>query len=321
MSPLKATPLPIAFLLTCFAFVACSGGGGEGDATPAETSAPTPTSAQAATVTPTVVLLDDYLVLTLRFEADLARISADFGEALPESEEDAVQTKQAVVELESALSPLVEEAVETLAEVAPPPEAEAYHGALVNAFGDLESLAGNIAAALEPGTVIVLLPVIRDFTDLIIELGEVALEGQLLVISALGAAGDDPVSTYLLAAMERRVEMSRALAEPSEELDRLLTAGDTSGALALLEQLIASLEDLGDRWQQLSPPPEAGELHQRQGELIEDAIAVQRLLHTAVRDQDQSVLAAAADKSAETSILRDRLDADWNELLIEVLSR
>jgi len=321
MSHLKATPLPIAFLLTSFAFLACNGGGGEGDATPVETPAPTPTSAQAATVTPTVVLLDDYLVVTLRFEAALARISADFGEALPESEEDVVQTKQAVAELESALSPLVEEAVETLAEVAPPPEAEAYHGALVNAFGDLESFAGDVAAALEPGTVIVLSPVVSDFTDLTIELGEVALEGQLLVTSALGAAGDDLVSTYLLAATERRVEMSRTLAEPSEELDRLLGSGDTSGALAVLEQLIASLEDLGDRWQQLSPPPEARDLHQRQGELIDEAVAVERLIHTAVRDQDQSVLAEAAEKSKETSILRDRLEADWNELLIEVLSR
>ena len=319
MSPLKATSLPIAFLLTWFAFAACNGG--EGDATPVETPAPTPTSTQAAAVTPTVVLLNDYLAVTLRFEADLARISTDFGEALPGSDEDAVQTKQAIVELDSALRPLVEEAVETLSAVAPPPEAEAYHAALVNALADLESFAGDVAAALEPGAVIVFSPVVRDFINLIIELGDVTLEGQLLVISALGAAVDDPVSTYLLAATERRVEMSRTLAEPSEELDRLLTAGDTSGALAVLEELIASLEDLGDRWQQLSPPPEARDLHQRQGELIDEAIAVQRLIHTAVRDQDQSVLTEAAEKSAETSNLRERLEADWNELLIDVLSR
>jgi hypothetical protein len=89
----------------------------------------------------------------------------------------------------------------------------------------------------------------------------------------------------------------------------------------VLEELIASLEDLGDRWEQISPPAEAEELHQRHGELIEEVIRVERLIHTALSDDDQSVLATAADRSKLTSILRDRLDADWDELLIEILSR
>jgi hypothetical protein len=114
--------------------------------------------------------------------------------------------------------------------------------------------------------------------------------------------------------------MSQALTESSDELNGLLTAGDTSGALAVLEELISSLEDLGDRRQELSPPPEAEDLHQRQGELIAAVIRVERLLHTAVRDQDRSLLTTAADRSKETSILRDRLEVDWNELVIEILS-
>jgi hypothetical protein len=139
MSLSRAAPLPIAFLLTGIAFIACSGNGGEENATPVDASPPTPTPPPAVAVTPTALLLSDYLALTLRLEADLARITADFREALPESQEDAIQTKQAVVELESALSPLVEEALQSLSEVAPPPEAEAYHSALVNAFGDSQT--------------------------------------------------------------------------------------------------------------------------------------------------------------------------------------
>jgi len=272
-------------------------------------------------VTPTAAALQDYLVTTLGIEADFGRITADFREALPESQEDASQTKQAVVELESALSPFVDEAMETLSRVAPPPEAEAYHGALVSAFGDLEVFADNVAAALEPGSAIVLDPVIGDFADLTIRLSDAALQGQTLVVSALEPAAEDPVSTYLLAATEQRAEFSRALAEPSDELDRLLAASDTSGALAVLEELIANLEDLGDQWQQISPPAEAEDLHQRHAELIDEAIRVERLIHTGVKDEDQSVLGTAADRSKQTSILRDRLDADWDELLIEILSR
>ncbi len=101
----------------------------------------------------------------------------------------------------------------------------------------------------------------------------------------------------------------------------MFAAGDTSGALAVFEELIANLEGLKDRWQELSPPPEAEDLHQRQGELIAEVIRVERLLHTGVRDQDQSLLTTAADRSKETSILRDRLDADWNALVIDILSR
>ena len=319
MSLLRTTPLLITSLLASFAFVACEGG--EGDGTPDEAATPTPASPHVATVTPTAVVLQDYLVATLGIEADFGRITADFREALPESQEDATHTKQAIVELESALSPFVDEAMETLSRVAPPPEAEAYQDALVSVFGDLDTFAGNVAAALEPGSAIVLDPVIGDFTDLAIRLSDAALQGQTLVVSALESAAEDPVSTYLVAATEQRAEFSRALAEPSDELDRLLAAGDTSGVLAVLEKLIASLEGLRDQWQQISPPAEAEDLHQRYGELIDEAIAVQRLIHTALSDDDQSVLATAADRSKQTSILRDRLDADWDEMLIKVLSR
>jgi hypothetical protein len=273
-------------------------------------------------VTPTTPALDDYLATTLRLEAGLARITADFREALSESQEDEVLIRQAIVELESALSPFVEEAVKTLSKLAPPPNAEAYHSGLVNAFDDLKTYAEDVSAALEPGSVIIFSPVISDFTKMAIDFDDVTLKGQSLVITALDSATNDRVSTYLVAATEDRVEMFRALDDSGDELDKLQESGDTSGAqAAVLEKLIRNLEDLRDRWQKLTPPSQAKELHQRHGELIDKVIAVERLIHTAVKDDDQSVLAEASEKSTETSILRDRLEADWDDLLIQTLSR
>lgn len=289
----------VIFVLTVLAaalgFVGCGGGGGE----PTLADTPTRTSSPGATPTstPTVeeLSLNEYLVLTLRMDADMSRIAADLSEALPNLQA-GQQFVDATVELERALSQVAGEAADTLVDLTPPREAESYHIALFGLLRSLSAVAEETAAALESGNQSRIAAALGDFTGLLADLGEVGGEGQRLVITALAADGDSPLNAYLISAAEARLQVVTAVADFGA---RLQTAATPDAALAILEELIATLEDFDDRWQELSPPSEAQELHQRQAELIANTLAGESLLMTALRDEDQTALLAASEQLLE----------------------
>ena len=303
------------------ASVGCGGGETEPKltATPAPTAMATPTPA----VSPTAVALplDEYLVLTLRIDADFNRINSDLAETLPSLQEDPQEVLRVSVELLQGFSQIFGGAAERLSEVTPPPEAEAYHRALVAIFRDFEDVGDELAAAGETGDPSRILASMLDLTAVASGFGEVEEQRQNLVITALIAAGDDPLNSYLISAAEARRDVLAALAELGPALQDLLALGDIGGSLAVLEELIGKLEDFEDRWQQLSPPLEAQELHQRQLEVTAKQIEGELLLLQFVQDQDEGTLMAGLESLQEFSVQGGRLMADWDELLIDVLSR
>jgi len=305
MSPrfLALGPFVLASVVLC----GCNGG------TPRATDIPPSTSAAS----PTGLALGEYLVLTLQFDADAARISADLTEALPRVQ-DGARFVDAAVELERALSDIGGEAAVTLSEVTPPGEAEGYHDDLLRLLRDVERVADEMADALESEEPSAISAALLEFTSLLADLGRVGQQGQQLVIAALAADGDDPLNAYLISVSKARAEIATALADIGVQLE---TAADTEGAVAVLGDLIAALEDFEDQWQELSPPPEVEVLHDRQAELIANTIVVERSLLSGVRDQDDVALLEASEQLLEITVEGGRLAADWAELLIDVLSR
>ncbi len=317
----------VIFVFTVLAAGSASVGCGGGETEPKLTSTPTPAATATPTPTPAVsptavaLPLDEYLVLTLRIDADFNRINADLAETLPSLQEDPQEVLRASVELLQGFSQIFGGAAERLSEVTPPPEAEAYHRALVAIFRDFEDVGDELAAAGETGDPSRILASALDLTAVAFAFGEVEEQRQNLVITALIAAGDDPLNSYLISAAEARRDVAAALAELGPELQDLLASGDIGGSLAVLEELIGKLEDFEDRWQQLSPPLEAQELHQRQLEVTAKQIEGELLVLQFVQDQDEGALMAGLESLQEFSVQGGRLMADWDELLIDVLSR
>ncbi len=312
---------PFAVLAAGLVFVGCSGGGGGPAATatptPAATAAPTPTPAATASPTAAALPLDEYLILTLRIDADLNLIDLSF----PSLQEDREGFRQVAIELNRAISEISQEALETLSDATPPSEAEAYHAALLDIFQGFPDIFDELAAALESDDSDRITAAVLEFTPLLSDLGKAAEEGQRLAIVALAVDGDDAVNAYLISAAEVKLEGAAVLSDLGADLQNLLASGDIDAGLALIEDLIARLEDLDGQWQELSPPPGAQEFHNRQAELFAQGIAAERRFLTALRDGDEAALLVALEQLLEFSTEGGRLAADWDELLIDALSR
>lgn len=80
-------------------------------------------------------------------------------------------------------------------------------------------------------------------------------------------------------------------------------------------------EQSEDQWAQLSPPPEAEDMHRRMVESITHQITANRQLLDVIRRQDEAALPRALQLLVETGAESTTVTADWNELLIKALSR
>jgi len=285
------------------------------------TPAATPAAAATPTGAPTVsaLSLNEYLVLTLAMSADMGHASADLSERLANVLDNPDELQQALLEFIEGVGGTVGEGLESLSDVTPPPEADAYHADLMTTFRDFQRIFEEFGAALESGddsragdAMLALLEVAQDLLP-------VAQEGQRLAMTALEADADDPLNSYLMSATEVQFELTAALDKFFEELVQV--GSDMDAVFALSDELIVTLEDFEDRWLDLSPPPEARELHQRQADLIAEQIVVNRSLFTAIREGDGAAQLEAQQRQMEIGAQSSRWGADWNELLIEALSR
>ncbi len=97
------------------AFLGCAGGEGEPMSVTTPMQTPTVTAPATPTPTPTVEVLslDEYLVLTLRIDADMNRIAADLS-AFPNLQEDPERFRQIAIELNRAVSQIIEDAIKVM---------------------------------------------------------------------------------------------------------------------------------------------------------------------------------------------------------------
>ena len=99
------------------------------------------------------------------------------------------------------------------------------------------------------------------------------------------------------------------------------TEEDVQKMDALLEDFIDRVDGYQTSWQKLQPPPEAAEFHQEQAAVNARMIEGQRLLLTAIRNEDgdggREALTAVNDVIGEAG----RIGARWNDLLILALSQ
>ena len=266
--------------------------------------------------------LEDYLVITLRIEAELNNTSVEIGRALyspPSAEANPEALLEQNERLFRDLARLFGKALQALCDVPPPAEAEGYHATLLAAYGEFAD-AG--AAAEAEGVTVPLIARIEN-------LGRLTGEGQRLVIRALREDGDDRLNAYFIALTEARLELAEVLLESG--FPEALFFSLTEAGSAVLEELVETLEAVDLRLQELEPPPEARELHQlqlevnaaqieqlRQAEgLLELGIALQR---GEVREADVArAMGEAAVSAQEFAGAQGHLSAVWYELVIEVL--
>lgn len=310
-----------AVLASSVALAGCDGGTPKPEPTPTS-AAP---GAAISTSAPDALTLASYLILTLRIDADMNRGTAELSEALSSLQADPRAVLLAVIELEQGISVLAREGADELFGLTPPPEAKAYHTALLAMLRDLEAVAGEAAAAFEANDPSRVSAAQIEFTVLTTELGGLAEQAQRLAITALAAKSDAPLNTYLIAAAEARLGVAAALSDYGARLldlqSSVETAEDLPALLRLIEELIERLVLFQSEWEELSPPPQASELHQRQAELNADTIAAERLLLAAMRDPSEADPFAATQSLVALSPQGASLAADWTELLIEALSR
>lgn len=265
--------------------------------------------------------LNEYLILTLRLEAEQSRSAAVWYEELAQLSGEPDAHFEARMERQD-WGELYAEWADALAGVTPPPEVQAYQETLLNLLPELEKYSDGLAATEDPEERsqlnLRLLELWSEFTEALVEV-------QGLVVTALEEQSDDPLNDYLSAATEVRLELAREAGAIGLQQQELLHSDgldeDKDAMLAFHEAYLVALEDFEKHWRELVPPPKAEELHQRQAELTADMLAVEQRLVGNLPDADESIPIAELGSFEETIARLRTLDADWNELLIEVLSR
>ena len=296
-------------------------------ATPTPTPTPTSTATPTATPTPrpTVLSLNGYLVLALRVGTDLSTITTDRLNTLPELQGDPEALRRTAVQFARNLDRTAKEALETLADVTTPREAQAYHQTLLLILRGYEKFAGDFGVALETQDSSRSEAATRGLFALFQELGPLATQGQSLVIISLEAEPSDPLNAYLIAAAEARLKTAALLEDFQVKLvEASATAqkeGNVNAIYAVFGEIIASTERFEDEWLRLTPPAEAQDLHQRQSDLNAELIAVNRRLLAALREGDEAALLQAQQSQIEVGAEASHFGADWSELLIKALAR
>ncbi len=265
---------------------------------------------------------NEYLILTLRLEAEQDRTAAVRYEKLAELWGDRDTYPEARREQQENPDGTYTEWADALAQVTPPPEAQTYHETVVDLLPEIEKYSDALAGTEDPEE--------RSrlnlrLLGLWLEFNEALVEVQALLLTALDERSDDPLSDYLSAASEARLEFARKAAGLASLQQELLYSNaideDPAALLASNEAYLAALEDFEERWQELTAPPDAEELHQRQAELTADLIGLLRSLQRTPGEEDEGATIATARAFDDTIAQSYALKADWNGLLIEVLSR
>ena len=295
--------------------------GGEATPTAAPTVMPvptaTPTPLPTATPTHSALSLKEYMMRAFRAQTDINSLGTNHFQALSGAA-DAQTVRQLVIQFNRTMSQALDQALEALSDLTPPPEADAFHEALLTTLGDFRSFVDEQAAASATQD-----PSLLDAEGrrLLTETALVGSQGTELVIRALEAEGDDPLNAYVIAATKGQLRMASAVGAVLAKLGDAEREGDLNSILTVYGDLVAMFEQSEDQWAQLSPPPEAEDMHRRMVESITHQITANRQLLDVIRRQDEAALPRALQLLVETGAESTTVTADWNELLIKALSR
>ena len=170
----------------------------------------------------------------------------------------------------------------------PPDEATDFHdrwvdltASFVGAFEDF------IEGSADPGTS---QPALTEFTELTATLGAEAFDidqEQGLLTAFTLASFDDPLAHYLA----ETIELQARAAPVSDRMFGAIAqlTMDPDLAVAAILEAADEFDVLRDSWADLTPPPEAGELHDRRVQLLDDISTVFRqLIDTVETDSDPS---------------------------------
>ena len=281
----------------------------------------TPTLIPATTPTLSALSLKEYMVRAFRAQTDMLTLNNDLVEALSGGLENAQRVRQINIQFNLTMSQTLDQAFEALSDVRPPPDAEAYHGALLAMFGNMRAWVDQQAVALETRDPSRLQAAMTRLLALVEESVPVGQQGTDLVIRALEAERDEPLNVYLIAATKSQQQMLALLGNVFTSLSDAQQQGDPDAVLAVYGDMIAILEQTEGKWAQLVPPFEASDLHRRHVESIADQIRANRQLVAVIREQDEAGLLKALQLLLEVGAESSRMAADWNELLIKALSR
>jgi hypothetical protein len=302
---LLAVGLVVLLLLT----IGCSDPGKTASTPPG----PTQTSQE-------VQSLDEYLSTTLEITAEYGRQAG----GLTEIQQLAQRDLSAFGRAADAYVRFTDEALASLASLSPPPEAAAYHDGVQTMLMTLADSLGSLAAAIEEkdtdgveGAALRMISALALF-------GEVAEQEQELIITALLKEPTSAITDYLIDSAELRRDFSSDNSEIAAKLQQILTNIEPESAqelFGLLEQGIALQERFQLAWNNIAPPPEARELHERQAALNAKQIGAARQLLAAYELGDPARIQAARNRNLENSLEASLLAADWNDFIVVTLSR
>ncbi len=189
-------------------------------------------------------------------------------------------------------------------------------------YADLARLADGVASAIEADSAREAEAALADLAALLVDQGEAVQEGERLAITVLEERRSDPLSAYLVEAGRIRIDAGVTVSDLGGRLQEYLASADFEEGERIIEDIITALELERQRWQRLESPAEARQVHAQQVRLIDNAIEAERQLMQMLHDEDLSSLPAFLQ-----TVVRDQgtqgaqLSADWNDLLIEALSR
>lgn len=116
-----------------------------------------------------------------------------------------------------------------------------------------------------------------------------------LVVAALGGCGGDDGDA--LTAAEYRTQANAICAETQEQLDDVELEGND--VAAYFDETIPIAEDRRDRLDDLQPPEELGEAHDRMVSSLDDVIGAAEDLKSAAESTDAEEIQAATARGAE----------------------
>ena len=279
--------------------------------------------APAATPTPRTVSMEEYLIEVIRVEGDFQRYLEPLGEASA-FENPAEQTKF----LGRVMKDVAEGADEGLAVVShlkPPQQAEPHRNLLLGYFRSYSDYARNVSDAIEAEDDAQLEAASEEVLEVANQNVTLGQEVRSLLIAALRAKPQTPLSEYLITRLDIFEAISPRLQEVSADIARSIleerTPANVEAVSVLHHELVATLGEFRESLKKLSPPQEALQFQQRDRDLRSQQIEWQKRWLAAFRVGDDSGRNSATMSGLQVAGEQSRLFRDFGELYLRALSR
>ena len=272
-----------------------------------------------------VVTLDQYLIEAIHIDNKFALSIERFGE-VAELEGNVEKQTQLTLQIIREIAEAAGESSAVASRLRPPQQGEAHRGLLLASLRSTVEVTKEAADAFEAGDVARFELALKALAELRVANAPLFQELNRLIIAALRTEPQNPLYTYLIARREIIEATSpRRLAELDAAILRLtleMRTPEMVEAVSTLQgELIALLTELRDGMRSLSPPKEVLQLHQRADDIIAQQIEAEAHWLAAFREGDDAGQGAADTSEIQLNAGEARLGRDWDELVIQALSR